>query len=187
MESTIESARPTTAGRAPINHDLKLWPQYFPSLASGDRTAEVRQNDRDFRVGDVATFREWDPTTGEYTGHIPLQRVITFVVRGPLFAGNGLAAVSSEFAVLSLQPLPEQSQDRATMGTFTDRPAYDCLAKLKPGEPYFVLRGQDTLAPDLVREWASFAAADGCPQEKLDDANRIADAMEAWPHRKAPD
>lgn len=29
-----------------------------------------------------------------------------------------------------------------------------CLAKVREDEPIFVLRGQDVLAPDIVRAWA---------------------------------
>lgn len=31
---------------------------------------------------------------------------------------------------------------------------YDALAKLKEGEPYFVLIGRDTIAPELIERWA---------------------------------
>jgi hypothetical protein len=31
---------------------------------------------------------------------------------------------------------------------------FDALAKLRPGEPYFVLIGRDTLAPQLLKDWA---------------------------------
>ena len=42
-----------------------------------------------------------------------------------------------------------------------------CFNKLKPGEPYFVLRAQDTLASSLVRAWASLAKANGLSEEKF--------------------
>ena len=64
---------------------------------------------------------------------------------------------------------------------------YDCLAKLNPDEPYFVLRGQDLLAPQLVRAWAVIARGYGCPIEKTNDALRCATRMENWPIRKAPE
>ena len=62
-----------------------------------------------------------------------------------------------------------------------------CLQKAADDEPIFVLRAQDMLAPDLVRDWATRARATGCPSYKCDEALALADRMEAWPKRKYPD
>jgi hypothetical protein len=64
---------------------------------------------------------------------------------------------------------------------------FDCLEKLEPGEPYFVLRGQDLLAPELVESWAIEAELNDCPLEKVADARRIANAMRGWRQKKMPD
>lgn len=64
---------------------------------------------------------------------------------------------------------------------------YDCLTKLAPNEPYFVLRAQDRLAPEHVEAWAIEAELNSCPAGKVADARRIADAMRRWPKRKIPD
>ena len=61
---------------------------------------------------------------------------------------------------------------------------YDCLLKLAPGEPYFVLRAQDRLAPELVEAWAVEAKLNGCPPAKVVEARAIAKAMRRWPGRK---
>jgi hypothetical protein len=62
-----------------------------------------------------------------------------------------------------------------------------CFAKAADNEPLFVMRAQDALAPELVREWANRAEANGCPAEKTAGARQLADQMEAWPNRKMPD
>ncbi len=62
-----------------------------------------------------------------------------------------------------------------------------CLAKLKPGEPFFVLRGQDALAPIFVRGWAEMARQNGLSAEKFAEAMKRADAMAAYTPRKLPD
>jgi hypothetical protein len=64
---------------------------------------------------------------------------------------------------------------------------FDALPKLAPGEPYFVLRGQDRLAPEHVESWAIEAELNGCPAEKVADARRIAEAMRRWAKKKMPD
>jgi len=62
--------------------------------------------------------------------------------------------------------------------------------KVAEDEPVFILRAQDVLAPEIVREWVFRARINGVAQDKVDDARRIADAMEDWQvenHRKMPD
>ena len=62
-------------------HELKIWPQFFPALALGEKTFEIRQNDRDFQVGDTLRLREWDPVVEGYTGQ-DLTFEISYVLSG---------------------------------------------------------------------------------------------------------
>ena len=62
-----------------------------------------------------------------------------------------------------------------------------CLDKIKPGEPFFVLRGQDKLAPALVRAWAALAEEHGVSPDKVAEALGCAQAMADWETRKFPD
>jgi len=69
-----------------------------------------------------------------------------------------------------------------------ERPGqFDCLAKLAPDEPYFVLRAQDSEAADLVEVWAIRAQMGGCPNDKVLEAKQVAEEMRRWPKRKTPD
>ena len=68
-------------------------------------------------------------------------------------------------------------------GTYHDT----CLDKLKPGEPFFVLRAQDITAPRLVRLWAEMAGDQVCPRDKILEAQNTAADMEDWPARRYPD
>lgn len=43
-----------------MNHNLKIWPQYYCRVADGTKTFEVRKNDRGFQPGDVVVLNEWD-------------------------------------------------------------------------------------------------------------------------------
>ena len=49
-------------------HDLKIAPEYFDAVDSGEKTFEIRLNDRYFKVGDKVVLREWLKETNEYTG-----------------------------------------------------------------------------------------------------------------------
>lgn len=55
-----------------------------------------------------------------------------------------------------------------------------CYDKASDEEPLFVLRAQDLLGPEMVREWAHRAASLGTPQEKVEEALHCADQMEGW-------
>ena len=67
-------------------------------------------------------------------------------------------------------------------------PTDPCLDKLKPGEPFFVLRGQDMLAPDVIQIWVERAAESGqLSERKFEEVISIIMAMENWPNRRMPD
>ena len=47
-------------------HELKILPEYFEPVIKGEKTFEIRVNDRDFKMGDYLALNEyWD---GKYTG-----------------------------------------------------------------------------------------------------------------------
>lgn len=81
-------------------HELKVWPQYFDALISGNKTFEVRKDDRRFRAGDAIELREWDPVTRDYTGRSTF-RIVGYV----LSAADeiGAQALQPGYVVLSLK------------------------------------------------------------------------------------
>ena len=62
-------------------HHLKCWPEWFRFIRNGEKTAELRLDDRHFQVGDTLVLRGWDPTTEVYTGHTEEVRYVTHVLR----------------------------------------------------------------------------------------------------------
>jgi ParB family chromosome partitioning protein len=60
-------------------HELKSWPEYFAMVASGDKTFELRKNDRNFKVGDKLRLEEFRPHVGTYTGRTQTV-VVTYMI-----------------------------------------------------------------------------------------------------------
>lgn len=54
--------------RSNIVHKLKCWPEYFQACWVGDKSFEIRLNDRDFKERDEITLEEYNPTDEDYTG-----------------------------------------------------------------------------------------------------------------------
>ena len=93
------------AGRTPVTHRLKTWPEYFAHIRTGAKSAELRKLDRDFRVGDYLLLQEWNPKTESYTGDSEL-RVITHILPG---SGIGLCA---GYGMISMKMAPEHAEHR---------------------------------------------------------------------------
>jgi hypothetical protein len=83
-------------------HELKTWPEYFKAIKKGEKTFELRKNDRDFEKGDILVLREFIPCKicggrgramfggpdfdsccekphGEYTGR-KIKRKVTYIL-----------------------------------------------------------------------------------------------------------
>ena len=60
-----------------------------------------------------------------------------------------------------------------------------CLNKPAADEPIFVLRAKDALAAMTVRHWATMAEGEH-EADKLDEARKLADAMDDWRMRNVP-
>ncbi|TSP11475.1 DUF3850 domain-containing protein [Cupriavidus campinensis] len=85
-------------------HELKADPTPFDDVYSGRKTAEVRLDDRGYKVGDVLHLREHQRSGlvgGQYTGR-ELRRRITHIQRG-YGLPDGVVVLS-----LESRPTPEQ-------------------------------------------------------------------------------
>lgn len=65
------------------DHLIKCWPEHFEAIWRGDKTHEIRKNDRDYKAGHFITIAEWLPgarkPTGRYVraaiGHVSIGKV----------------------------------------------------------------------------------------------------------------
>jgi hypothetical protein len=61
-------------------HELKCWPTSFQGIKRGDKTFEVRLDDRGYAVGDTLNLNEWDPVNKVYSGD-KLSREVVWLLR----------------------------------------------------------------------------------------------------------
>lgn len=62
-----------------MEHELKCNTEYFSRIAMGQKTFEIRKNDRDYQVGDKLILREYDPKTG-WPDHGAVETLVAKVV-----------------------------------------------------------------------------------------------------------
>ena len=62
-------------------HELKTWPEFFEPVWTGEKTFELRKDDRGFRAGDTLKLREFIPKHGEYTGRV-ITALVTYILGG---------------------------------------------------------------------------------------------------------
>lgn len=62
-----------------MRHDLKCWPEFFDAILSGAKTFDLRNNDRNFGVGDSILLHEYDPQLQRYTDRF-LERRVTYIL-----------------------------------------------------------------------------------------------------------
>lgn len=80
-------------------HELKTWPEFFQAIKHGFKNFEIRENDRNYQLGDILELQEWNPKTEQYTGEKLIKRV-NYIMRGP---GFGLA---KGFVIMSITDDP---------------------------------------------------------------------------------
>ena len=67
-------------------HDLKILPEYFVEVVRGNKTFEVRKDDRPFNVGDELIL--YEVNCGRYTGR-NIKVIITYILRNPDYCKEG--------------------------------------------------------------------------------------------------
>ena len=58
--------------------------------------------------------------------------------------------------------------------------AEGCLGHAETDEPVFVLRAKDKVAAETVRDWARRALMVGTPEEKIEEAQEVANMMDVY-------
>ena len=73
-------------------HALKTEPRFFGAVIRGEKTFEVRKNDRDFKVGDYLKLNEITVPEKEKTGRFVVLR-ITYILNDERFCKKGFVVL----------------------------------------------------------------------------------------------
>ncbi|WP_425268239.1 ASCH/PUA domain-containing protein [Enterococcus faecalis] len=57
----------------PTIHELKILPEYFEAVVSGNKRFEIRKNDRNYKKGDILRLNEYQD--GQYTGDVHVAEI----------------------------------------------------------------------------------------------------------------
>ncbi|MCJ1221246.1 DUF3850 domain-containing protein [Paenibacillus polymyxa] len=79
-----------------VTHDLKILPEYFHAVCTGDKPFEVRQNDRSYKCGDLLKLNEWTPDAG-YTGN-SIHVEVTYILSDPAYVKDGFVIMGLNIA-----------------------------------------------------------------------------------------
>ncbi|MFN3436064.1 MAG: DUF3850 domain-containing protein [Acidovorax sp.] len=83
-------------------HIVKSWPKFFIPIASGERTHELRRDDRGYCVGDYLDLKEFEPISGDFTGRSCLVK-ITSLTSAIEPCAVSEEALNIEFCILSVK------------------------------------------------------------------------------------
>ena len=75
-------------------HELKIAPEHFRAILSGEKTFEVRVNDRDYRTGDFLALNEY--LEGGYSGKCVLVQV-PYILSDAIYCKDG-------YVIMSIKP-----------------------------------------------------------------------------------
>lgn len=101
-------------------HRLKTWPIHFEEVAYGNKTSEVRLNDRDYQVGDRLILQEYEPVNRQYSG-LAVVRDITHILE----QHDGLVP---GFVSLSIC-IPAEPEGTCVICGCTDENCSQCIEK----------------------------------------------------------
>ena len=80
-------------------HNLKIKPIYFDAIARGEKTFEVRYDDRGYRVHDTLRLREFDD--GDYTGR-EIEAEVTYLLDDKAYCKEGYVVMAIKIITTNL-------------------------------------------------------------------------------------
>lgn len=86
-------------------HKLKTWIRFWDAVASGEKTFEVRKNDRAFQTGDILVLEKYDHERGYYEmdGYTALAKPKSIRKRISFILQGGMFGIEPSYCVMGLE------------------------------------------------------------------------------------
>ncbi len=92
-------------------HEVKSWPEFYREIVTGSKKHDLRRaDDREFEVGDIVRYREWDPLRQIYTGSTLLAK-ITYKTGANAPCALSPQALDPKFCILSIEVVKEEHDE----------------------------------------------------------------------------
>lgn len=97
-------------------HELKILPQYFDEIKRGDKTFELRKNDRDYKKGDILLLKEWNPdeeylTVDDEVTNYTGKKIVKIVTSILTDIDSAVGSVSlNDYVILSIKDIDADVQ-----------------------------------------------------------------------------
>lgn len=85
-------------------HRVKSWSHFFDAIQNGSKKHDLREDDRNFKVGDIVVLERYDNIKGEYTGET-LNTKITYITSRATPCAFSSVVLDRNFVILSLEIL----------------------------------------------------------------------------------
>ena len=94
-----------------MTHNLKIYPEYFVEVLTGNKPFELRKNDRNFKIDDTLILQEYCPDSKELTGDL-CARKVSYVLKGEnLGIEKGYVVLGLRNELLNKPWIPEFIRD----------------------------------------------------------------------------
>ncbi|MBP5976794.1 DUF3850 domain-containing protein [Brasilonema sp. CT11] len=80
-------------------HNLIIWKSFFETIVNDEKSFELRENDRDFKIGDHLNLIEVDPENQMKATGRSCKREIIYILEGEQWG------LKSGYVVLSFKPI----------------------------------------------------------------------------------
>lgn len=83
-------------------HQVKSWSHFYDAIARGDKTHDLRKDDRGYKVGDILMLRRYDIQKGDYTGE-ECCVLITYITSTQFPCAYSSAVLDRDYVILSIR------------------------------------------------------------------------------------
>ncbi|MNK14331.1 hypothetical protein D3C87_324420 [compost metagenome] len=88
-----------------MNHVVKSWSMFYRDIETGERTSDIRLNDRRYAIGDTMDLREFDPVTHTYTGRGQFVKITYIQTNKSNPCAISQFALHDDYVVLSIKKI----------------------------------------------------------------------------------